>query len=92
MPQQLKPIVLALVVVVIGPGMYVFSRAHSLSNAFRHVQIGDTAEQVITVLGKPGREVNGGGGSLEYRYTSWPIPTVWVIRFNSGKVVEKISN
>ena len=92
MPQQLKPIVLALVVVVIGPLMYVFSRAHSLTAAFRHVQIGDTPEQVIAVLGRPGSEVGGATGHLEYRYTSWPIPTVWIVRFNGGKVVEKVNN
>jgi hypothetical protein len=91
MPQQLKPIVLALVVVVIGPAMYVFSRAHSLTAAFQRVQVGDTPAQVTAVLGKPGSEVDGNGGSLEYRYTSWPIPTVWVVRFSGGKVVEKIN-
>ena len=92
MSQQLKPIVLALVVVIIGPAMYVFSRAHTLNNAFQHVQVGDTAAQVTAVLGKPGSEVSGTGGNVEYRYTSWPIPTVWIVRFNAGKVVEKINN
>jgi hypothetical protein len=91
MPQQLKPIVLALVVVVMGPAMYVFARAHSLNAAFHRIQVGDTPAQVTAVLGKPGSEVNGGGG-VEYRYTSWPIPTVWIVRFNGGKVVEKINN
>jgi hypothetical protein len=91
MSPQLKPIALALVVVVIGPAMYVFSRAHSLNNAFRHVQVGDTVEEVAATLGKPGSQVRGNGGSVEYRYTSWPIPTVWIVRFNGGKVVEKIS-
>jgi hypothetical protein len=92
MPQQLKLIALALVVVVIGPAMYAFSRAHSLANAFRQIHIGDTAQQVTAVLGKPGREVSGSGGSVEYRYTSWPIPTVWVVRLDGGRVVEKINN
>ncbi len=92
MPQPLKLIALALVVVVIGPTMYVFSRAHSLTNALRHIQVGDTAEHVTAVLGKPGSEVSGSGGSVEYRYTSWPIPTVWIVRLNGGKVVEKINN
>jgi len=92
MPQPLKPILLGLVVVVIGPAMYVLSRAHSLTTAFQHIQVGDTTEQVIAVLGRPGSEVRGGSGSLEYRYTSWPIPTVWVVRFNGGKVVEKAND
>ena len=92
MPQQLKPIVLGLVVVVIGPVMYVFARAHTLTAAIQRVQIGDTPEQVTAVLGKPGSEVSDGGGSLEYRYTSWPLPSVWTVRFNGGKVVSKTNN
>lgn len=83
---------LALVVVVIGPLMYVVSRAHTLTTAIQRVQIGDTPEQVTAVLGKPGNEVSEGGGSLEYRYTSWPLPTVWTVRFSGGKVVSKTSN
>lgn len=92
MRQQLKPVVLALVVVVIGPVMYVVSRAHTLTTAIQRVQIGDTPDQVAAVLGKPGSEVSGGGGSLEYRYTSWPLPTVWTVRFSGGKVVAKSNN
>jgi hypothetical protein len=92
MSQQLKPIVLALVVVVIGPMMYVVSRAHTLTAAMQRVQIGDTPEQVTAVLGKPGSEVSEGGASLEYRYTSWPLPAVWTVRFNGGKVVSKTNN
>jgi len=92
MAQQLKPIVLARVVVVIGPLMYVVSRAHTLTAAIQRVQIGDTPEQVTAVLGKPGSEVSDGGGSLEYRYTSWPLPSVWTVRFNGGKVVSKNNN
>ncbi len=92
MPQQLKPIVLALVVVVIGPVMYVVSRAHTLTTAFQRVQIGDTPEQVTAVLGKPGSEVSERGESLEYRYTSWPLPAVWTVRFNGGKVVSKTNH
>jgi hypothetical protein len=91
-PQQLKPIALALVVVVIGPVMYVVSRAHTLTTAIRRVQIGDTPEQVTAVLGRPGSEVSERGGSLEYRYTSWPLSTVWTVRFNGGKVVSKTNN
>ncbi len=92
MARQLKPIALALVVVVIGPMMYVVSRAHTLTTAIQRVQIGDTPEQVAAVLGKPGSEVSGDGGSLEYRYTSWPLPTVWTVRFSGGKVVAKSNN
>jgi hypothetical protein len=92
MPQPLKPIVLALLVVVIGPVMYVVSRAHTLTTAIQRVQVGDTPEQVTAVLGKPGSEVSESGGSLEYRYSSWPLPTVWTVRFNGGKVVSKTNN
>jgi hypothetical protein len=89
MPHQLKPIALALVVVVVGPAMYVVSRAHTLTTALQRVQIGDTPEQVTAVLGKPESKVSGGNGSLEYRYTSWPLPAVWAVRFSDGKVVAK---
>lgn len=87
-----KPLALALAVVVIGPAMYVFSRAHSLAAAFQRVQLGDTPEQVTAVLGKPGSEVDNSGGRVEYRYRSWPIPTVWIVRFSGGRVVEKTNN
>ena len=90
--QPWKPLALALAVVVMGPAMYVLARAHSLTAALHRVRLGDTPEQVTAVLGKPGSEVGGSGGRLEYRYTSWPIPTVWIVRFNGGKVVEKIDN
>jgi hypothetical protein len=56
------------------------------------VQLGDTPEQVTAVLGKPGSEVDSGGGRIEYRYRSWPIPTVWIVRFSGGRVVEKTNN
>ena len=88
---QLKPIVLALVVVVIGPVMYVVSRAHTLTTAIQRVQVGDTPDQVTALLGKPGSEVSEGGGTLEYRYTSWPLPGAWTVRFNGGKVVATTS-
>jgi hypothetical protein len=90
--QQWKPLATALAVVVIGPAMYVFSRAHSLTAAFQRIQPGDTPAQVTAVLGRPGSEVDGNGGSVEYRYHSWPIPTVWIVRFRSGRVVEKASD
>lgn len=91
MPQQVKPVVLALVVVVIGPVMYVVSRAHTLTTAMQRVQVGDTPDQVTALLGKPGSEVSEGGATLEYRYTSWPLPGVWTVRFNGGKVVATTS-
>lgn len=90
--QQWKPLVLALAVVVIGPAMYVFARARSLTVAFQRVPLGATPEQVTAMLGRPESEADGSGGRVEYRYRSWPIPTVWIVRFSGGKVVEKANN
>ncbi len=88
----MKQIALVVALVIIGPAMYVFSRAHSLTMAFQRINVGDTPARVTAVLGKPQSSVNGNGGAVEYHYSSWPIPTVWVVRFTDGKVVEKLES
>ena len=85
-----KPIALVLVLLIIGPAMYVFSRAHSLTMAFARVNVGDTQDRVAGVLGKPQGRSESAAGRLEYRYSSWPLPTVWIVRFGDGRVVEKL--
>ena len=79
------------VILLIGPVMYVVSRAHSLTHAFSRINVGDTPAEVTAILGKPtnGVDQNRGNSDVEYRYSAWPLPKVWVIRFRNGKVVEK---
>jgi hypothetical protein len=90
-----RPLSIALAaaaVVLIGPGMYVFSRAHALDVALARISVGETPQQVISALGEPQqkRELSPPGrGNLEYRYTVWPISKPWVVRFRDGRVIEK---
>jgi hypothetical protein len=80
------------VLLIMGPAMYVVSRAHTLSRAFAHVQVGDTAAAVVTTMGKPQDEAQGNvsaDSKIEYRYTAWPFPRAWVVGLRDGKVVEK---
>jgi hypothetical protein len=79
-------------VVLIGPGMYVFSRAHALDATLARISAGETPQQVITALGEPQQErqlAPPQEANLEYRYTIWPMSKAWVVRFRDGRVVEK---
>jgi hypothetical protein len=79
-------------VLLIGPGMYVFSRAHALNAALGRISVGETPRQVISALGQPQQKrqlAPPHRGDLEYRYTIWPIPTAWVVRFRDGSVIAK---
>ncbi len=71
--------------------MYVFSRMHSLTMAFARVNIGNTPVEVMRVMGRPQNDsaATGVSTAAEYRYSAWPLPQVWVIRFADGKVVSK---
>ncbi len=74
--------------------MYIFSRVHSLTMAFARINVGDTPVKVMTVMGRPQNDTaaNPGGavaGNTEFRYSAWPAPQVWVVRFADGKVVSK---
>jgi len=82
----------AAAVVLIGPGMYVLSRAHALDVTLARISPGETPQQVITALGEPQQKrqlAPPQQPSLEYRYTIWPMSRVWVVRFRDGRVVEK---
>lgn len=85
-------IALPAAVVLIGPGMYVFSRAHALDAALARISAGETPRQVITALGEPQQKqqlMPPQQADLEYRYTVWPMPKAWVVRFRDGRVVAK---
>ena len=88
----LKTVSLVLILLIIGPAMYVFSRAHSLTLAFARINVGDTTDRVAAVLGKPQGESDASAGHVEYRYSAWPLPIVWIVRFGDGKVVEKLES
>jgi hypothetical protein len=71
---------LAAAVVLIGPSMYVFSRARALDATLARVSAGETPQQVITALGEPQqkRQLSPPQQSdLEYRYTIWPMSKAW---------------
>jgi hypothetical protein len=87
-------IALAAAIVLIGPGMYVFSRAHALDVTLARISTGETAQQVISSLGEPQQKRQVAPpqqGTLEYRYTIWPLSKAWVVRFRNGRVVAKFS-
>jgi hypothetical protein len=77
---------------LLGPAMYVVSRAHMLSRAFERVQVGDSAAAVRGTMGRP-QDERGGDASpaakIEYRYSVWPFPRAWVVGVRDGKVVDK---
>jgi hypothetical protein len=83
----LKQVAILVALVIIGPAMYVFSRAHSLTLAFARIKVGDTADQVLHVMGKPDEGM--APEPAEYRYAAWPLPQEWVIHFSGGKVASK---
>ena len=81
-----------IVLLLLGPAMYMVSRAHSLGLAFARIQPGDSAATVINSMGKPQDETSGtavAGSRTEYRYIAWPFPRAWIISLRDGKVVDK---
>jgi hypothetical protein len=81
-----------ILVVLIGPIAYVFARAQALHAGFERVSVGDTALAVKHAMGAPVSEVRANlfpDAEIEYRYRSWPLPTVWVVGFTGDKVVGK---
>lgn len=92
MNRPLSIAAVAAAVVLIGPGMYVFSRARALDVTLARISAGETPQQVISALGEPQQKRKlspPGQGNLEYRYTVWPLSKAWVVRFRDGRVVEK---
>jgi hypothetical protein len=82
----------AAAIVLIGPGMYVFSRARALDVALARISAGETPQQVIAALGEPQQKrqlASPQQANLEYRYTIWPMSKAWVVTFRDGRVVGK---
>jgi hypothetical protein len=81
-----------ILVVLMGPVVYVFARAQALHAAFERVSVGDTTQSVRHAMGAPLREERANlylHAEIEYRYWVWPLPTVWVVGFAGDKVVDK---
>src|SRR4051794_17780717 len=83
-----KTMGLILAIIVIGPVMFLFSRGLSLARGFERVQIGDSIDAVKAALGPPGAETHT-GPQTDYRYSSWPVPTVYVVSLQDDKVTAK---
>jgi hypothetical protein len=81
-----------ILVVLIGPILYVFARAQALHAGFERISVGDTALAVKRAMGAPLREERGNPhlhAEVEYRYSVWPLPTTWVVGITGDKVVDK---
>jgi len=81
-----------ILVVLIGPVVYVFARAQALHAGFERIGVGDTALAVRHAMGAPLNEQKASlypNAEIEYRYSVWPFPTTWVIGFTGDKVVDK---
>jgi hypothetical protein len=68
--------------------MFLFSRGLSLARGFDRVQVGDSVDAVKAAMGTPAQE-DPSGPKLQYRYSSWPVPTVYVVTLEDGKVTGK---
>jgi hypothetical protein len=89
---NLKTMLAIIAVLAIGPVMYIAGRGNSLSGALEKVQVGDSPQAVIATMGHPQEEARASlylRGDTEYRYSTWPLPGVWVVSFKDGKVLEK---
>ena len=85
-------IAVVVALILIGPIMFFGSRDLSLKRAFSKVAVGDTTAVVTATMGKPESEIHAGLHSSiesEYRYSAWPMPTVWAIDFQNDRVVAK---
>lgn len=83
-------VVMGIALVLIGPVMFVVSRAHALDLAFARIHSGESRAAVQAVLGHPQRVVRRGlsaTADIEYRYTVWPLSGAWVVEFADGRVV-----
>ena len=91
MPKFAKPALLVLLI-LIGPLMYAVARMNGLSAAFAKINVGDPASAVLARMGSPQGETHGDRRrrtDVEYRYSVWPLPKVWVVGLKNGQVVEK---
>jgi hypothetical protein len=50
--------------------------------------VGDSVDAVKAAMGAPAQE-DPSGPKLQYRYSSWPVPTVYVVTLEDGKVTGK---
>jgi hypothetical protein len=89
---NLQKMLAIVLVLAIGPVMYLVGRGNSLSGALEKVHAGDSPEAVVAAMGHPQEQARANlylHGDSEYRYSTWPLPGVWVVSFKDGKVLEK---
>ena len=82
-------VLVVILFVLFGPAVYVLSRAQSLAAHFERINVGDSAQTVKRVMGAPQSEERVNlhlKAQVEYRYSVWPIPTVWVVGLTDGAV------
>lgn len=83
-------LVMAIALVLIGPVMFMLSRAYALDSAFKHIHRGESQSAVQAVMGRPQRQIRHvppAKVDLEYRYSVWPLSGAWVIEFADGRVI-----
>ncbi|HVO46710.1 MAG TPA: hypothetical protein VMT29_10280 [Steroidobacteraceae bacterium] len=76
---------------LLGPAMFVVSRARALGLAYTHVHLGDSAASVVATMGRPQQQAGEGapGGAMQYVYSAWPWPHQWIVNLRDGKVIGK---
>jgi len=90
-------IAIAVVVLLIGYGVYVAYHNASLDSAFTAVTQGATPEEVVALMGEPSAKrgcadavtwlehpVLGKKCAFEYRYDAKVMPNYWTIGFDDG--------
>ena len=83
-------IVMAIVLVLIGPAMFVIARMRALDVGIASLHAGESPAQVVSVLGEPQQQVRlapPARADFEYRYRAWPLPRTWEVDFRAGHVV-----
>lgn len=88
--QRIVLAALAVALVLIGPAMFVFSRAAALDAAFARLRGGQSGAQVRRLLGRPDAEVAlapQGESLREYEYRVWPLSGLWAVEFRHGRAV-----
>ncbi len=85
--QRIVLAALAVALVLIGPAMFVFSRAAALDAAFARLRGGQSGAQVRRLLGRPDAEVALAPSLREYEYRVWPLSGLWAVEFRHGRAV-----
>lgn len=89
---NVRTVAVIVLLLLVGPAMFIVSRGLSLARSFDKVAVGDPVATVLSTMGPPQQEAHSAlylQGDMEYRYSVWPLRDQWVIGLKEGKVVEK---